>query len=199
MNLKLVMATLPLFLLAACTSMDKNSLGFKPKLSPSQYKKLIKQNTFNKKEYKGFYNQFDISATFLTTEVATARLERLRYYHQWTESRYQEKREELFQTLSNKSKMFLSFYTPESDLKNPHRPNSLWEAYIEVSGQRYDGTIKQDKETDYLIKKLYPHHTRWSHGYILSFNIPMSVLETQSAKLVLTSPAGKAIFNRSPK
>lgn len=198
MHLKLVMALFFILSTAACTSMEKNSLGFKPKLSPSEYSKLIKDNTFNKKEYKGFYNQFDVSVTFLTTEVFSANLERMRYYLQWDEVKYQQKREEMFQTLSNSSKVFLSFYTPEPDLRNPQRPDSLWEVYLEVDGQRYEGEIKSHNEAHYLLKELYPHHTRWSNGYMISFNIPMSVVESQNSKLVLTSPAGKAIFNKSP-
>lgn len=198
MYLKLVTAVFLFLSISACTSMEKNSLGFKPKLNHKQYAELIEQNTYNKKEYKGFYNQFDISVTILNTKVYNANLERLRYFQQWDEVEYQKKREEMFQTLSNSTKVFLSFYTPEADLRNPQRPNSLWEAYLEVDGQRYEGEISSHKNNNYLLKKLYPHHTRWNDGYLMSFNIPMSVIENQSYKLILTSPAGKAIFNISP-
>lgn len=198
MKIKLVTASLFIIFFSGCTSTVKNNLDFKPAMNAADYKALISKNSFKKKEYNGFYNQFDLTVTYLTTEVSSANLDQLRYYHQWPDLKYQKQREELFQTLSNKSKIFLSFFTPEVDLRNLQRPDSLWDVFLEVDGQRYKGEITAHNESYYLLKQLYPFHTKWSTGYILSFDVPMTVIETQNSKLILTSPAGKAIFTKSP-
>lgn len=185
-----------LFLTVGCSSSDKKiePIVPAPEMSDSEYTKLIESQTQNKKEYSGLHNKFDLSATLLTSALGAAELDRKRFFFQWDNEKTKKEREKYFQEKSSSTRFFISFFSPDKELRNLHRPQSLWKIYLEYNGKVYSGKIIKSTETFFLLKKIYPHHTKWGTPYFASFDVPTTVIEKSKSKLVLTSSAGKAIF-----
>lgn len=181
--------------LISCSSAPVSELDVAPAaLNQGQYESLIKKYTRSDKRYSGLYNKYHVSATLLNSQVQGAIDDRLRFYKQLNDQDYESEREASQQRLSSQSLVFLSFYSPEKDYRKLHRPNSLWKIYVEYNGQKYPGRIKKDKEKELQLKKLFPHHSRWSSPYIVTFNVPMTSLEEGKATLILSSSAGKSVL-----
>ncbi|MCB0415044.1 MAG: hypothetical protein KDD50_11970 [Bdellovibrionales bacterium] len=179
----------------SCSSIEEGSPEISPpQLSYEQYADLVDENTFSDKRYSGLYNKYHVWATFLTSKLQEAQLDQIRFFLQQSQEEYQKSKEHFQQLRSTSSQVFLSFYSPEKDYRNLNRPESLWRVYLEFEGKRYQGKISLEKEKKLQIKKIYPHHTRWSTAYLVDFNLPMTTLETGHAKFILTSSAGKTIF-----
>ena len=187
------------FVLLSCSSKSVSDTDVeKPQLSDSAYLDVIDDNTENYRKYSGLYNKFYVWGTILNSKVQEAILDRTRYYKQLEQRDHQQNIEMVGQQNSNQSRFFLSFFSPEKDYRNLHRENSLWKAYLIHNGTKYPGKINEVKEKGMHVKKLYIHHTRWSKPYEVVFNVPMTSVERENCKFILSSSAGKAVMNFKP-
>ena len=66
--------------------------------------------------------------------------------------------------------------------------------YLEYQGSRFEGKVKKMAEKFVEIQTIFPHIDRFSTPYEITFNVPMTTLETGPAKVVLASSLGTAEF-----
>jgi hypothetical protein len=165
-----------------------------PKIKPDQYAKLISNNTKKDSKYDGFQNLYEVSATLLSTEIKLAQLDRIRFYQSWDPIQVSEERERYLQRMSSESEFFLSYFSPQKDLRKLHSGKTPWKIYLEVNGKRYEGRIKKYLNNKAQVNTLFPHHSRWSKAYLAVFKVPTEAIENSSNKFIFTSSAGKSIF-----
>lgn len=160
----------------------------------NDYRKAVKKNTHQEKQYDGFYNKFDISITKLNEDIRIKQLKIKANYSQWTKDKANTEREKLIESMANETVFFVSSFTPKRDLNNLTMKDVGWTATLEVDGKRYLGKFKAYGKNRYKTESLYDHHTLWHRSFLLKF--PISTLESQSKPQVitLTSPFGYAIY-----
>lgn len=182
--------------LISCQTSNLNKTDVpRPLLSDSEYSNLIAQFSANDKKYSGLYNKYQVTVTLLNTKVQEAKLDKLRFFLQQSNSTYQIERNRTFQKMNLQAQVFMSFFATEKDYKNLHRPTSLWKVYIESNGQRYEGQVSKVDHLKVELKSIFPYHNRWSTGYMVTFNLPMTSLEKNKSTFTLTSSAGKSVFD----
>jgi hypothetical protein len=195
-RISIFLILLPLFILS-CASPQKATdleLVFK-KMSESEYTSIIDKNTRRDRQYEGLYNTYELYVTQIKPDVQEALLQREGYYMQWDMAKAQSEREKSLQRMSSSSQFYLSLYTPENQHNDLHKLSSMWKIYLEVNGQRYQGTVERIQRIMVQIQNLYPHHSRFSRGYIVNFAIPMTQLESQKPVFIMTSTLGTSTLS----
>ena len=183
-------------LLMGCSGAQKAPNGVdKPRLSDGEYVDLIEEHTQKDEQYSGLYNLYHVHVTILNSKVNGARLDRIRYYNQYDQVEAARQREKNFQEMSNSSQFFLSYYSPDKDLRK--LPN-MWKFYLQHNGVKYEGKIRHISKRDFEIRSLYPHMDRWSKPYIIEFPIPMTEVEKGTSVFSMTGSAGKSQFTFQP-
>lgn len=161
------------------------------RLEDSAYEKLIQTHTQSDKAYNGLNNTFQIHATQVNSEVQSALLQKYSDTLQWNTSTGLKEREKALQEMSSQSQFAVSFFTPTRRHNDLHKSISIWKLYLEHNGRRFEGTAQKKNLQIVQLKKLYPYHNRWSTAYTVTFKVPMTVLERQNSKLILTSMLGQ--------
>jgi len=182
-------------LLASCVHAPPSPLD--AELGPinrSEYTSLIATNTSKVNRYSGFYQTFQADMTILTTAVQTAELKQKAHFLLWDIKAYRTEREKMLQEASAYSKFFMRFYSPEDDYDDFSKGQSIWNIYLELDGRRIEGKVKKLKSKYVELQTLYPHFDRFSTPYEITFNVPMTTLETRACKVILTSSLGSAEF-----
>jgi hypothetical protein len=164
------------------------------KIPENEYQNLISKHTHGDKKYEGFYNTYDVSVTQINTFVQEALLQREGYFMQWENTKAQSEREKTIQKMSSTSEFFISLFTPKADHNDLHKGVSMWKVFLEVNGNRYAGKIQKFDKNLVQTQNLFPFHTRFHKGYIVSFNIPMSSVEKNKSVFILTSSLGNSTF-----
>lgn len=140
--------------------------------------------------YDGLRNAFYYVVCPLDAETQSYQLELNRIYFLWDDTQYAEKKAEMEKSKSTETQLFLSFYTPDNKLNDLGSKNSNWRAFIDSSGKRYLSTIQKMKNRYEDLKVLYPNHSHWSTGYILTFSVPSTKIDFTSADFTLTGRVG---------
>ena len=191
-----IILTLLLFSIA-CSSQTRKA-GFDEdfsQMSSSEYHSLIKSFTLFDKQYEGFHNTFQVSATILNLKVIQANLNQLRYYMQWDAKRTREEREKKLQEMSAKSTFVVFLYTPEKEYNDLDKgKNSIWKIYLDHDGSRYIGKAKKNAQKFIQLKTIFPHITKFHKPYNINFDVPMSAIENDPTQLTLTSSLGSVTF-----
>lgn len=193
--LRIILLLLPIFLMNCSSSPKSNDLDtvFK-KMSDTEYKNIINSYSKNDKKYSGMHNTYQVFTTIINSTIDEALLQREGYFMQWTSETAQREREKRFQQRSAVSKFFISMFTPKADYNDLHRANSMWKIYLESNGQKYQGSVRQQKLKLSQLTNLYPYHSRFNKAYIVEFNVPMSAVEKSEATLIITSSLGNSVF-----
>lgn len=181
-----------LFLVTACASSEKEASTAISKVDSVQYKDVIKKYTRHDTQYEGFYNKFEVHATFINSEVQSALVQKMSDSLQWDTQQTQKERENFFQESTTQTKFALSFYVPSVRLNDLHKGTSIWKVYLVSGGERYEGKVSRRNGKLENIQALYPYHNRWMVAYDVSFNIPLSGAESAPVTLVLSSTQGTA-------
>ncbi|MCB0357758.1 MAG: hypothetical protein KDD40_12150, partial [Bdellovibrionales bacterium] len=113
---------------------------------------------------------------------------------QWDPAKARNEREKALQKLSSTSEFFISMFTPKTSHNDLDKGVSMWKVVLEVNGQRYEGTVKKFSKNLVQTQNLFPQHTRFNKGYIASFNVPMSSIESGKSVFILTSSLGTSTF-----
>ena len=184
-----------LLLLTACASTPKDETINKS----DEYEKIVRANTRSADKYSGLYQTFQASATLLTTELQTAALQLKNDYSGWDTATAQKERDRVFQEMASTTKVFLRFYSPETDYDDLHKPTTIWKIYLEHEGRRVLGTIKKLTDKFVELQMLYPHMDRFSTPYEVTFPAPTAAVEAAEVKVHLTSSLGSAEFTFPPK
>lgn len=187
-----------LSLLACATTPESNINGAVSNVPEDKYDEVISKFSRETKKYDGFHQTFGVNVTILNSEVNMLILQRRGHFLGWTEEEMRRQREDNFQEMSSYSKFFVSFFSPDSDYDDLHKPNTIWKIYLEFNGQRYEASVKKDEKKMAELKQLYAYIDRFRTPYILSFEVPMTAVEQSTSKLIFTSSLGTASFEFPP-
>jgi hypothetical protein len=181
-------------LLTACATAPKPG-----GISENEYEKIVREHTKSADKYQGLYQTFQASATLMTTEQQSATLQRKGDFLGWDANQQQKERDRAFQEMSNSTKVFLRFFSPENEYDDLHKPQSIWKVYLVHEGRQIEGKVKKLNDKFVELKMLYPHFDRFSSPYEVSFPVPTSAVEQSEVKIVLTSSLGSTEFTFEPK
>jgi hypothetical protein len=162
-----------------------------PTLIPeSIYFSLTDKNTVNRKMYDGFNQTFEINATFLKTDLSRAQLDQRARIYQWNVDQYSKSKSELETSLSKETKIFFDFFVPERHQDDLNKIKTSWRIFLDAGGKRYEGKAEKFKTILADIQSLYPTHNRFFTPYMLTFPVPVSIIENGPSKLTITGPVG---------
>jgi hypothetical protein len=162
-----------------------------PTLIPeSEYNSLAEKYTSNKKIYDGFNQTMEISATILNTPVSRAQLDHKARIYQWNSDQYNSNKAELEQSLSKETKIFFDFFVPERKHDDLHKAKTLWRIFLDAGGKRYEGKTIRLKTIQADVQSLYPTHNRFFSPYVITFPVPISLVENSNSSLTITGPVG---------
>ena len=184
------------FMILGCASLPEN-----PQLklmSVSAYEKLAAKNTRQTKNYDGFMNTMDLSATLLNSEMLLAQADQSARVYQWTPEQYQTERNQLNVSLQKEAQIFLSFFIPERKYDDLAKNNTKWKIFLDAGGRRFEGKATRLKNQLAELLVFYPQHTRWQTAYRISFPVPMTLIEKETIKLTITGPVGSATVDFQP-
>ena len=178
-----------LLLFTACSSPTK-------KIDETKRRVLMESFTASQSNYKHLHNQFQVSATILNSKVIQVHLNQKRFYKYWSPEKYREEEKKASQDMSSASHFFVLLYTPNTKHNDlDKKEGSIWRVHLNYNGSSYKGKVKRVIEKLIVLKSLYPHITRFHRPYLVTFDIPMYLLEQSPSQLTLISPLGKAILN----
>lgn len=167
-------------------------------VTSGDYTRLVENHTDTTKSYDGFMNILDISATELTSAVQLAQVDQYARVYQWNPEQYRNEKEKVRADFPKQTEIFLSFFVPDRKHDDLEKSHSKWKIFLDVGDKRYEGKATRVKGLLAELQILYPHHTRWHTAYRLTFPVPVTQVETQPTRLVLTGPVASANldFNR---
>jgi hypothetical protein len=198
--LKLAQMAFALFvsslILNGCSTIEKTDgktgADIGQRFDETSYENLIYANTQHEVRYEGFYNKFEIYATFLNSKVQSAILQKRSDAFQWDARQAQNEREKMFQENTTQTKFQISFFTPSVRINDLHKGNSIWKIYLESNGQRYEGKAKRVNNKLEDVAAIFPYHNRWSIAYEVIFPVPLSAVESGPVTFVISSTQGSA-------
>ncbi len=161
-------------------------------ISEQEYISTVERHTQKTKVYDGFVNILDFGATLHTADMAAAQVDQNARLYQWSVDQYKAEKSRVESELASQTKIFLSFFVPERKHDDLHRSNSKWKIFLDANGKRFEGKATRMKAILAEVQSLYPFHTRWGTPYFVTFQVPVSVIETGKAKLTLTGPVTAA-------
>lgn len=172
-----------IFFLAACTTHPHSD-------GRDTYLKKVDQHSAGDKQFSGVYHNFEFRSTLLTRDMSRALHNRLNQYYDWSEEEALSKLNERMNELNNKTKIWLSFYTPERKNDNLANKISIWKIYLETNGQRYEGRPYKANKNFSEAQALIHYHSRWATAYYVDFPLPTDDIGS-TAKLIITGPLGR--------
>lgn len=175
-------------LIAACASRQNNTGS--ELVTPGDYESTVEDYSARKQVYDGLYAVLELRATLLNSKVRKGQLDQNARLFQWDETTYQNEKAKMESDLSQKTEVFLSFFTPDSKQDNLSKAASSWNIFLDAGGKRYQGKATKMKGLVGEITAIYPMHSRFSTPYKVSFPVPTSIIENSDSKLTLTGPIG---------
>lgn len=159
-----------------------------------EYRSILKRFQSSKKRYDGFHQTFEAHAVLINTPVHNAILQRQAHFKGWSPSEFNKFRQEASQKRFRTTDVYLSYYAPNVRHDKLHRDTSIWNFYLEAGGERYPGKVRLDKSTLVEQKSLFYFADRFKTGYYVSFDVPVSVIETKPSQVLMSSSLGEATF-----
>ena len=189
-----------IFLCALCVASCQSIPGEEnaEKFRANTYLPILEKFTDNTSQYNGFHNQFEVHATLLNSKVIKTQVDLLGQYFQWDKVKQNDRLQSEDKKLSENTTVFISFFSPDTELSELTSKKTPINFYLESSGRRYDGKVVDAKHAGVELQKLYPYHNRWSKGYHLEFAIPATTVEKTPSTLTLTGPLGAKTISFSP-
>lgn len=188
------LAILFLLILSACATTPVSNPNVVEALGEQEYATLVKKHTTKTNQYSGFYQTFQADMTIMSSEVQTAALKQKGHFLQWDQRQYQTERDKMMQEASAYAKFFMRFFSPDHDYDDLHKGKTIWKVYLDYGGSRFEGKVKKLSDKYVELQTIYPHLDRFSTPYEITFNVPMTTVESGEAKVTLTSSLGTAEF-----
>lgn len=183
--MKLFLIILTSLFLNSCVTQLPVADGIK-EISVSDYKNLVDKKTQKTEVYSGLYNQLTVSATRMDGEMTDAYLSHSARFLQWSAAQHQTEKAKAIAQGTEKTEFFLSFYTPERKHNDLSSSKSIWKIYLDINGQRYEGTAKKIKSQQIEVETMYPNHNRWSNPYSVTFPIAAAIADGKPAVMTIT-------------
>ncbi len=144
-----------------------------------EYKNLVHKSTRSKEVYVGAEQIFQARVSFLSSQV------------QGAFSNLGARDEVLVRGLEpadSKSYFFVSFFTPNRRLNAFGGSSPVWRAALRVSGKVYEPLQTQsDKRALGVLQRLFLHPRAFDRFYVVSFDVPSSLLESVGFSFILQS------------
>lgn len=188
--MKILSLMTSLIFVASCASTPTPTDAFN--ISDESYEQTVESYSDHAQKYDGPYNLLDVTATLLNSQVLQAQTQKQALMFRWDQNKYQSELQNRLNSTSGKTEVFVSFFTPDRKSGDLLRSETLWKTILKIDGKQYLGKPRKMSLLPVEIKSLYPQHNRWSTGYIISFDTPLSELEKQTSELVITGPVGEA-------
>jgi hypothetical protein len=189
-----ILITIAVLSLSACSSPQKRGAEVGPRYEDSAYEAIYRRHTQFDKRYDGFYQLYEVYATLISPEIQTTILQKESDVYLWTPEKARMERERVMQESSNSTKMHLVMFTPNTSANDLNRKNSIWHMYLEVDGQRYEGTARKRIGPVEDIRSFIPTHNRFSVAYDVTFNVPTNAVTGKTVYFILTSALGTSRF-----
>jgi hypothetical protein len=187
-----------LFLVTAamfgCSSAQIKSKNGIEAMSEVGYRSLVNKNTSKTNQYSGFYQTFQADMTIITSELQTEMLKQRAQFLQWDQKSYQAERDKMMQESAAYSKFFMRFFSPDSEYDDLNKDKTIWKVFLDYNGTRFEGKVRKLNDKYVELKNTYPHLDQFSSPYEVTFNVPMTTVETGASKVTLTSSLGSAEF-----
>ncbi len=172
---------------AACATRLPLIAGVKD-ISSSEYSSFVEAKTQKSEVYEGLYNKLTVQLTHVDAEMTENILAYSAKLSQWSEAVYQDEKSKMISSHSTQIEFFLSFFVPEKKHDNLNIKKTTWKIYLDVNGQRYEGTAVRSKSLFLDLEAIYPHHNRWSTAYILTFPVSTASTEGKTLTVTVTGP-----------
>lgn len=176
---------LPLFFLITSCATHPHSEG------RDEFIEQIEKHSAGDKQFSGVYEQFEFKATLLNERVSRLLHERLKLYYDWSQTESEQKLQERLSGIQDKTKLWLSFFTPDRKDDNLANTNTIWKIYLVANGQRYEGVVTKANLNYSEAQALFHYHNRWATPYQVEFPIPSRQIEGTSPQLIITGPLGR--------
>ncbi len=177
-----------LLFLSSCTFIQKSFLE-NDEFLENYNQEMLKYSSKDQK-YAGFDTIYHVRATLLNSKLRKLQMEKAKKELQYDDREVKEEERNLLQDLSNRTKIFVSFYTPNTKTKQLTKKESLWRIFLDVDGKRYVGRVRKIKGPSAQIRSEYPVHNIWSNPYEISFDVSTFEVDKKKASLVITGKLG---------
>lgn len=154
------------------------------------YIEKVNQYSAGDKQFSGIYDNFEFRSTLLTYDMVQAIHKRLNKYYAWSESDAEADLQQRLSEISQSTKIWLSFYTPDRKNDNLANKTSIWKIYLESGGQRYEGRAYKANKNFSEAKSMFHYHSKWATAYFVEFPVPTNQLGS-NPKLIITGPLGR--------
>lgn len=176
-------------ILSACASHTVNNGGVTI-MSEDAYDSTIDKWSDHVEDYNGLNNTVTIMATLLAPEAVLAQVDQNARLFQWDQVGYDNEKKKAENAMATKTEAFVSFYSPERKWDDLYRSKTLWKVFLDVRGQRYEGTVSKVKLLPREIQKLYSYHTTFATPYMISFPVAATAVGNGPARLIFTGAVG---------
>lgn len=174
-------------MMTGCASRLPAISGIKD-ISTSDYETFVNDKTKKASVYDGFYNKLTVQATRLDSEMTDNALSYQAKLSQWNEAQFKAEKAKAIEKHATQTEFFISFFTPERKNDNLSSKQTSWKIYLELNGNRYEGTVTKVKTSLTDLVETYPFHNRWSTAYTVTFPVATASSEKQPVVLTLTGP-----------
>ena len=173
-----------LFALTYCVSTPHPQVYFKP------YYDILKREQKKKSIHIKLHQTFQVQAVLLNQDLERAQIEQKRQMLKYNPTEMEEELRVIHDNNTKNTRFFLSVYTHKRSLNNLNLTTGFWRIFLHIDGQNLDGKAKVFNKSLTEMKVLYPFHTQWHKGYIVTFPIPLQDIHGKKLGLHLHSPLG---------
>jgi hypothetical protein len=161
-----------------------------PTTKVDQYVLTIDEYSAGEVEYEGAYNNFRFRTTLMNTVVQQAYIDKKTEIYKWDPVKRQAMLQKMQEPNSSQTSIFMSFFTPIRQDDNLSTAKSIWSIYLQTSQGRYEGKAVKNRDNRTELYLMFPYHQRFSSGYDITFNVPLSQVENEETTLTVSGPLG---------
>lgn len=165
------------------------------RISEGDYLEILEAQTHKVQKYDGLQATMELGATFLSSKVQEAQLNRQADLLQWGDAELQQEKNKRGEENLKQTEIFVTFFTPERKHDDLSRSKTLWKIFLDTDGRRYEGKATKIKLLTAEIASLYPQHNNFSTPYKVVFPVSLATVEGKPATLTITGPVGSAVIN----
>lgn len=166
-------------------------------LSSQEYADYLIHRAVHDRRYDGIYQIFEINALIVNSDVQNILLLRQGETLGWDTAKLRLEKERSAQLMSTQTRAIISFFSPDLQVDDLAKPNSVWRVYLEAEGARFEAKVRKLPGKLPELRNIYPFHNRFSTVYECTFNVPATKVEMAPAVLVVTSTMGSSRLNFS--
>jgi hypothetical protein len=141
-------------------------------------------------QYYGAYANFKYRATIENSAIQQTTVDKKAEIYMWDAVKKQQELTLMQSDNNSKTKVFLSFFTPNRMDDNLATKKSVWAVYLETSQGRYEGAVIKNRISPTELSVLYPYHNRFATAYEVTFPVGVASIENEETTMTITGPLG---------